>query len=281
MRPPAPTSSETTVRRIAEGDGWRVSDIICRSGPDNAPFEETHQWMSIAAVIEGSFVYRSTHGRSLMAPGAILLGNQGACFCCSHEHGRGDRCIALHLDPALFEEVVADAKGVRAASFRAHRLPPHEALSPIFSAARTCLMSPSATIVEQAVLTATLHAVALAHDGAEQKVSLNDERRVVQSAALINTRFMEPLSLGELASELGVTRHHFLRIFRRVMGVTPYHYLLSRRLDAAMQRLRSSAEPVLTIALECGFGDLSEFTRRFRKRFGAPPAAYRGRSKHY
>jgi len=59
------------------------------------------------------------------------------------------------------------------------------------------------------------------------------------------------------------------------MGVTPYHYLLSRRLDAAMRRLRSTREPVLTTALECGFGDLSEFTRRFRRRFGTSPASYR------
>lgn len=46
-------------------------------------------------------------------------------------------------------------------------------------------------------------------------------------------------------------------------------------MDAAAQRLLDTQDGVLEIALEVGFGDLSEFTRRFRDRFGLPPAAFR------
>lgn len=63
--------------------------------------------------------------------------------------------------------------------------------------------------------------------------------------------------------------------FREGLGVTPYNYILRHRLDAAARRLIEGSEPVLDIALDVGFGDLSEFTRRFRARFGRPPAAFR------
>jgi len=47
------------------------------------------------------------------------------------------------------------------------------------------------------------------------------------------------------------------------------------RLEAAARRLREERSTVLAIALDVGFGDLSEFTRRFRAKFGKPPAQYR------
>jgi hypothetical protein len=57
-------------KTMAAGDGWRVVDIVCTSGPRDRAFEEQHTWASISLVRSGTFVYRSHHGRSLMAPGA-------------------------------------------------------------------------------------------------------------------------------------------------------------------------------------------------------------------
>ena len=38
-----------------------------------------------------------------MTPGSLLLGNEGACFECGHQHSRGDRCLAFHFSPEVFE----------------------------------------------------------------------------------------------------------------------------------------------------------------------------------
>ena len=85
--------------------------MVCRSGPDDRRFEERHTRVSIAAVISGSFVYRCDSGSELLHPGALLLGNTGSCFECGHEHSRGDRCVAFHLDQDLFEEIAAATTG--------------------------------------------------------------------------------------------------------------------------------------------------------------------------
>jgi AraC family transcriptional regulator len=108
---------------LAEGEGWRVSDVVCHSGPEHAPFEEQHERFSIAAVIEGSFQYRSSNGRALLYPGALLLGNAGTCFACGHAHGSGDRCIAFHFAPAFFEEISATAAGSARFRFTVSMLP--------------------------------------------------------------------------------------------------------------------------------------------------------------
>src|SRR5262249_15078830 len=104
-----------TPRIIAQGEGWRVADVICTSGPEDRPFEEQHHRFSIAIVAAGSFQYRSRLGRELMTPGSIMLGNAGQCYECGHEHGAGDRCVAFWYAPDYFDRLAADAgmRGVR------------------------------------------------------------------------------------------------------------------------------------------------------------------------
>lgn len=267
------------MRILAEGPGWRVSDIICTAGPEDAPFEETHEWVSISAVVSGSFVYRSTHGRRVMAPGAFLLGNQDACFECSHEHGHGDRCIAFHYDPDLIEDVARGLRNVGGVHFREHRLPPLDQLLPfIHDASRLARDASLATGEAEAVACDLASAVLLtAHDTVEAPVTLKDETRVATAIHRINDSYDEPLTLDALAREVGISKFHFARIFRRIAGVTPYAYVLNRRLTAAAVLLSTTNSSVLDISLSCGFSDLSEFTRRFRARFGAPPASFRKR----
>src|SRR5688572_28059798 len=69
-----------TATRLATGAEWSVDDVICTSGPADRPFEEQHSGISIAVVAAGTFDYRSPAGRAFMAPGSLLLGNDGACF---------------------------------------------------------------------------------------------------------------------------------------------------------------------------------------------------------
>src|SRR5215472_18115363 len=72
---------------LASGPGWRVEDVVCFAGPRDRPFEEQHSAVCVSAVTRGTFQYRSPDGRTTLVPGALMLGNPGACFECGHEHG--------------------------------------------------------------------------------------------------------------------------------------------------------------------------------------------------
>jgi len=268
---PAPTDTEelTTARMLACGEGWRVDEVVCRAGPDDAPYEERHGWVSIAAVMSGAFTYRSDRGRALLAPGALLLGNMGSCFQCGHEHAAGDRCIAFHLAPQLVEQVAGSLKGAKRASFAAVAIPPLESLLPLFSAVRT------SGDYEGLALEMAATALALDQDAATRPASAAELACASTAARIIEARYAEPLTVASLAAEVGLSPRRFTTAFREGLGVTPYNYILRCRLDAASRRLLEGADPVLDIALDVGFGDLSEFTRRFRDRFGQPPATFR------
>ncbi len=87
----------------------------------------------------------------------------------------------------------------------------------------------------------------------------------------------EPLDLDALAGIAGVRKYHFLRSFRRTVGMTPYRFLLTIRIRRAAFRLVSTLDTVASIAFEAGFGDLSTFNSRFRELSGISPLAHRRR----
>ena len=83
-----------------------------------------------------------------------------------------------------------------------------------------------------------------------------------------------PLDLARLAADLGMSREHLHRLFRRALGLPPLAYARLARLARAKQML-DRGEPAAAVAAECGFADQAHFSRWFRRCLGAPPSAYR------
>lgn len=270
---------QTHERMLASGPGWRVADVVCTSGPRDRAFEEQHGDVSIAIVVSGSFQYRAAirnGGRNceLMSAGALLLGNAGCQFECSHEHGAGDRCVAFKYSPEHFEKLVADF-GRSPVEFRTLRMPPLREMSSLVVQACSGLMGEFADWEELglklAVQTIRLQNGLLLRSKPQPKAIA----RVSQVVRTIEQRLHERLSLGDLAGQADLSPYHFLRAFETVTGVTPHQYLLRVRLREAAMRLLDGPEKILDIALDCGFGDVSNFNRNFRAEFGVSPSAWR------
>jgi AraC family transcriptional regulator len=261
---------------VAAGDGWRVVDVVCTSGPRDRPFEERHAWVSISLVLSGTFVYRSDHGTWLMSPGALLLGNAGRTFECSHQHGEGDRCLSFQFDPALFERLAHDAGASRSA-FDHDRLPPLRVLAPLTARAQVAADRPDA--FEEIALEMAGAVVQLAGRVRCAAPAVRpDPARIARVLRELEARTVEPQPLAELARIAGLSQYHFLRTFRHVTGITPHQWLLRARLRDAAQRLATSRDAVTDIALDVGFDDLSNFIRTFRAEFGVSPRRYRSLS---
>ena len=91
-------------------------------------------------------------------------------------------------------------------------------------------------------------------------------RRVVEAIRFVESDAARPVQLQDLAAIAEMSKYHFLRVFRRLTGVTPHQYLISARMRRAALGLASSLRPVIAIALDTGFGDLSPSTSVFAPR---------------
>ncbi|WP_052025416.1 helix-turn-helix transcriptional regulator [Novosphingobium sp. AP12] len=88
-------------------------------------------------------------------------------------------------------------------------------------------------------------------------------------------RISHRLSIGEVASALGLSNSYFVRAFSNTVGVAPYCWLLEQRINEARQLLSHTTIPIAQIALECGFTDQSHFTNAFNRRVGTTPSKWR------
>ena len=91
----------------------------------------------------------------------------------------------------------------------------------------------------------------------------------------IDRNFTEPVKLEELCRISGLKQANLCRRFREYTGVSTGEYLKQKRLAAALLKLRTSEDKILSIAEECGFSDISRFNRFFRHAFDCTPSAYR------
>ena len=82
------------------------------------------------------------------------------------------------------------------------------------------------------------------------------------------------ISLDELAREAGISRFHFVRLFKRKLGVTPHQYLVELRLRRAASLLRTTDLDISSIAVQCGYFHAGRFAVAFRKRYLESPLNY-------
>jgi AraC family transcriptional regulator len=83
----------------------------------------------------------------------------------------------------------------------------------------------------------------------------------------------DPITVGLMASQVGLSAAHFSREFKRSTGLTPWEYVVRNRLDAARESLLNG-ECSANVAARFGFADQSHLARLFKARYGASPSAY-------
>lgn len=98
-------------------------------------------------------------------------------------------------------------------------------------------------------------------------------RMIERARERIHSGYGEVLGLCDIADAACMSPFHFNRLFKRLMGMTPYRYLLQVRIAGSKQLLRAGM-PSSECAYRCGFGSPSHFTNTFRALTGTTPGAF-------
>ena len=252
-----------------------VVDYRCKLGPADQPFPEVHRCFSLAYVRKGSFGCR-TGGRTFeLVAGSILVGHPGNEYTCSHEHHVcGDECLSFQFTSDLVEPLGAMK------AWRVGAMPPLASLIIVGELAQAAVEKKSdLSLDEIGMMLAARFAAAASGESNRQDLSARERRRAVEAALWISEHAPEPIDLAAIARLSGLSPFHFLRSFAKTIGVTPHQYLVGCRLQQAARLLAERERAITDIALDCGFNDLSNFIRTFRRAAGMSPRAFRRASK--
>jgi AraC family transcriptional regulator len=91
----------------------------------------------------------------------------------------------------------------------------------------------------------------------------------------LRENFSEPPTLNDLAKAVEIHPTHLARVFRQFERCTVGDYIREVRINYARQRMLSSNEPFVEIALAAGFADQTHFTRSFKRSTGMTPTEFR------
>lgn len=94
---------------------------------------------------------------------------------------------------------------------------------------------------------------------------------VLRAIDLLEERLRAPVQVMEAAQAAGYSLFHFCRVFNQVTALTPFEYLMRRRLSEAASVLSSSDARVLDVALDFQFGSAEAFARAFKRVFARQP----------
>ncbi len=83
------------------------------------------------------------------------------------------------------------------------------------------------------------------------------------------------LDLENISRHCGLSKFHFIRVFKDIYGQSPSNYLDRIKAEMAYRLIENSQADLSSIALELGFSELSAFTRFFKRMTGKPPSAIR------
>ena len=108
-------------------------------------------------------------------------------------------------------------------------------------------------------------------------VASSSRQRIRSIVEYMNRHYFEPLQTEELAARCGLSKYHFIHLFRMCMGMTPYSYLIRIRMERAETLLQTGDMTVQEVAFVCGYNDPLYFSRAFSRHFGVSPTDYKQR----
>jgi transcriptional regulator GlxA family with amidase domain len=98
-----------------------------------------------------------------------------------------------------------------------------------------------------------------------------------RAVLLMELHVGDPIPAGRLARQVGVSLKTLERLFQVEFGISPRAFHKRMRIEIAERMLKETVRPIMNIALDCGFGDLSYFGRAFKAAYGLGPREYRRR----
>lgn len=108
------------------------------------------------------------------------------------------------------------------------------------------------------------------------KISVEDDsRRILKVKNYINKYYMDEIRLATMADMAGMSPSAFSRFFKLHTGRNLIDYIIDIRLGYASRMLVDTAESISKISFECGFNNLSNFNRVFKRKKGCSPSEFR------
>lgn len=105
-------------------------------------------------------------------------------------------------------------------------------------------------------------------------VRYSEKRIARMTAAYISKNYSYPITVSGISDYMMVDRSHLFRVFKAEYGMSVQEYLQEYRLAKAVELMGGHDMTVTEVMYSCGFQDLPNFSRQFKKKYGEAPSTF-------
>jgi AraC family transcriptional regulator len=99
-------------------------------------------------------------------------------------------------------------------------------------------------------------------------------RRLRTAKQYMDDQFLSIDEVSQVANICNMSEFHFFRSFRQAFGITPYQYILDKRLALAKELLQKGQWSITHVACYCNFPDVFTFSKAFKRQFNCTPSGF-------
>jgi AraC-like DNA-binding protein len=240
----------------------------------------THDQYGIGLIDSGGHTSWSDRGQVEAGPGSFICVNPGEVHDGRAVGHQGRSWRILYFDPARMQRTYTDICDSAHETFT-FKAPTFTDLRmrTLFDSAFKYAAAGTQQGDEMACETAILELASRLgiHSTAGRKIDAGTLPSIERARSRIDDDPAAPVTLLQLAREVGLSRYQLIRGFARELKLTPHAYIVQRRIALARRLLRAG-HPVVEVATTAGFYDQSHLNRCFVRQFGVTPLRYTSHS---
>lgn len=100
-------------------------------------------------------------------------------------------------------------------------------------------------------------------------------KAILKTIDYIDHNLDTALSLSDISAMINLSQNYYTALFKSMVGINYIDYLVRMRVEKACELLKTTELTLQQISQECGFGDITYFSRCFKKKIGVPPRQWR------
>lgn len=108
-----------------------------------------------------------------------------------------------------------------------------------------------------------------------EKSIYSRDKRIIEAEKYIRTHFMDESCLADAAVQSDLSRRRFNDLFKQYFHAAPNNHLTLLRISYAKILLKSEEMSVSQVAFQCGFNNISYFSKSFKKHTGISPLRFK------
>lgn len=266
-------------------DQFMISSAVYSTGKVRNDFHH-HNEYEILFVEDGCVELQVGQKSYTAGPNSlILLANLEQHSLSSHSDVYSRYCVTLHVpvtDSMIQNPDLLNLLKNHSDTF-VHCLnvaPIRESISDIFRRLVRCRADePYGNDLAACYITELLICLSRLYPQLQEQTATTCRSRILAVQKHLDQHFAEPLRIAEICSRYYISPHYLSHQFKNLTGYSPKQYLTLLRLKHAAIEIHDTSDSISEIAFGCGFSDINNFCKQFKREYGCTPSAFRDKKE--